>query len=167
MSNAAQLEPPPTPVQRTPLARRASLREGTQFVKAGYYGDIGTAKTSNLAALARLGKVVYIDSEAGLEKKPLADLGIPVENIIPHTDISYEALDDLQWELRETLLADPSAFVGVHFDSMSEIVSKLVEQTNDAEIARQIRKKERRGEDTSDLSMFRVDLSSWGVVTEQ
>lgn len=168
MSDAAQLEQvAPIAPKRVPLAKRSSLREGTQFVKAGYYGDIGTAKTSHLAALARLGKVVYIDSEAGLEKKPLADLGIPVENIIPHTDISYAALDDLQWELRESLLANPDEFIGVHFDSMTEIVSKLVEQTNDGEIERQIRKRQRRGEDTEDLSKFRIDLSSWGVVTEQ
>jgi hypothetical protein len=157
----------PVASNRPAVLRRPSLLDSTQFVKAGYYGNIGSAKTSNLAAMARLGKVIYIDSEAGLEKKPLADLGIPVENIIPFTDISYAALDDLQWELREHLHRDPTSIAGVAFDSMTEIVAKLVEQTNDDEIGRQIAKKEKRGEDTSDLSIFRIDISSWGIVTEQ
>lgn len=144
-----------------------SLNQQTQFLKAGYYGDVGTAKTSNLAALARLGKIVAIDSEAGLENSPLEDLGIPTENIIPFRDITYEALDELHWEIRSKLDEDPGSIVGVTLDSMTEIVAKLVEQTNDAEIERQIRKMQRRGEDTSGLSKFRIDLSSWGVVTEQ
>jgi len=136
-------------------------------VKLGQYGDVGTAKTSNLASLANLGKVVYIDSEAGLEPVPLRDLGINTDNIIPFNDIRYDALDELCFDLRAQLDQDPGSIVGVLFDSMTEIVAKLVEQTNDAEIGRQIRKMERRGEDTSSLSKFRIDLSSWGVVTEQ
>lgn len=143
------------------------LSEQPQFVKAGWYGDVGTAKTSSLAALARLGKIVAIDSEAGLETGPLEDLGIPTENIIPFRDITYDALDDLHWQIRSQLDQEPGSIVGVTIDSMTEIVAKLVEQTNDAEVERQIRKMQRRGEDTSGLSKFRIDLSSWGVVTEQ
>lgn len=145
----------------------ASLSEQAQFVKAGWYGDVGTGKTTNLAALARLGKVIYVDSEAGLEKNPLEDLGIPVENIIPFRDIRYDALDELHNDLREQLNKEPGSIVGLLLDSKTEIVAKLVEQTNDAEIDRQIRKMSRRGEDTSSLSKFRIDLSSWGIVTEQ
>jgi hypothetical protein len=143
------------------------LSQQAQYVKLGQYGDVGTAKTTNLASLARLGKVVAIDSEAGLENGPLEDLGIPTDNIIPFRDITYDALDDLHWQIRAQLDSDPGSIVGVTLDSMTEIVAKLVEQTNDAEIERQIRKAQRRGEDTSSLSKFKVDLSSWGIVTEQ
>jgi len=144
-----------------------TLSEKAQFIKLGYYGDVGTAKTSNLAALARLGKVVAIDSEAGLELGPIADLGIPTENIIPFNNITYDALDELHWEIRQELDANPGSIVGVTIDSMTEIVAKLIEQTNDAEIDRQIRKLQKRGEDTTSLSKFRIELASWGVVTEQ
>lgn len=144
-----------------------SLSDQPQFVKAGWYGDVGTAKTSNLAALARLGKIVAIDSEAGLEHGPLEDLGIPTANIVPFRDITYDALDDLHWQIRSQLDSEPGSIIGVTIDSMTEIVAKLVEQTNDAEVERQIRKLQRRGEDTSNLSKFRIELSSWGVVTEQ
>lgn len=128
---------------------------------------MGTGKTTNLASLAKLGKVVYIDSEAGLERNPLEDLGVPVENIIPFRDIRYDALDELHADLRSELASNPGSIVGLCIDSATEIVAKLVEQTNDAEIDRQIRKMQKRGEDTSQLSKFRIDLSSWGVVTEQ
>jgi hypothetical protein len=149
------------------ILQSSTLGDQAQFVKAGWYGDVGTTKTTSLATLAKFGKILYIDSEAGLEKGPLQDLDIPVDNIVPFRDITYDALDALHWDLRSELASDPNAIVGVCFDSMTEIVAKLVEQTNDVEIERQIRKAERRGEDTSALSKFRIDLGSWGVVTEQ
>lgn len=142
------------------------MSQETQFIKAGYYGDIGTGKTTDLAAMAKLGPVVYIDSESGLESKPLAKRGIPTENILPFRDIRWDALDDLYWQLKAGLDEHPGSIAGVNLDSMTEIVAKLVEQTNDAEIERQIRKLERRGEDTEHLNRFRIDVSSWGIVTE-
>lgn len=144
-----------------------TLSDQAQHVKLGYYGDVGTAKTTNLASLARLGKVIAIDSEAGLELEPLRDLGIPTDNIVPFREISYDALDNLHWELRAALDQDPGAIVGVTFDSMTEVVAKLVEQQNDDEYERQLRKLQRRNESTDGLNRFRIDLASWGVMTEQ
>jgi hypothetical protein len=144
----------------------APLSNQRQLVRAGYYGDIGSGKTSHLASMANLGPVVYVDSEAGLEKKPLMKRGVNVDNIGPFTDITYDALDGLYWDIKSELDRDPLSFAGVCMDSMGEIVAKLVEQTNDAAVEKAIRKAERMSEDTSEISQFRIDRDSWGVVTE-
>lgn len=116
--------------------------------------------------MANLGPIIYVDSEAGLEKKPLVKRGVNVDNIGPFTDITYDALDGLYWDIKSELDANPAAIAGVCMDSMGEIVAKLVEQTNDAAVEKAIRKAERMSEDTSEISLFRIDRDSWGVVTE-
>jgi hypothetical protein len=144
----------------------APLSGHRQLVRAGYYGDIGSGKTTDLASMANLGPIVYVDSEAGLEKRPLLKRGVNVDNIGPHTDITYDALDGLYWDIKSALDDNPLALAGVCMDSMGEIVAKLVEQTNDAAVDKAIRKAERMGEDTESISRFRIDRDSWGVVTE-
>lgn len=116
--------------------------------------------------MANLGPIVYVDSEAGLEKRPLTRRGVNVGNIGPFTEITYDALDGLYWDIKAELDNNPNAIAGVCMDSMGEIVAKLVEQTNDAAVEKAIRKAEARSEDTSDISQFRIDRDSWGVVTE-
>jgi hypothetical protein len=144
----------------------APMSNQRQLVRAGYYGNIGSGKTTDLATMANLGPIVYVDSEAGLEKRPLVRRGINVDNIGPFTDITYDALDGLYWDVKAALDDNPLAFAGVCMDSMGEIVAKLVEQTNDAAVEKAIRKAERMGEDTTEINQFRIDRDSWGVVTE-
>lgn len=116
--------------------------------------------------MANIGPIIYVDSEAGLEPRPLARRGINVDNIGPFRDITYDALDGLYWDIKTELDANPHAIAGVCMDSMGEIVAKLVEITNDAEVAKAIRRAEARSEDTSDISQFRINRDSWGIVTE-
>jgi len=107
---------------------RATLSDEREFVNILYYGEPGVGKTTALAHMAKLGRVVYIDAEAGLKPGPLKRLGVPIENIEPHREVSYKALDALYHELVGELAADPDAIAGVVLDSISEIQRKILEQ---------------------------------------
>ena len=72
------------------------MSEGfTDRVIALFYGDPGTGKTVDLASMARLGKITYIDAEKRLKAGVLRRLGIPVENIDRRVSVSYAMLEDL------------------------------------------------------------------------
>jgi hypothetical protein len=58
------------------------LDEETDFLKILYYGREGVGKTSAAAHAANYGRILVINAESGVKKKPLRDrLGINVENI--------------------------------------------------------------------------------------
>jgi hypothetical protein len=144
-----------------------SLADEQQYYKVLWYGDAGTAKTTNLATLANLGRMVFVEAEAGLKNKPLLDMGVNTANIDPFRDIRYASLDDMFWDLHASLEDNPGEYAGVGFDSLSEIVKKLVEQVTDKEFAKKVKKLEQRGESTEDLDPLFIDISYYGTMTEQ
>jgi len=112
----------------TANARRPTLDTQTTYVNALYYGEPGSGKTTSAAGLARVGKVVFVDAESGLKKQPLDALGVPIENIQLHTQVTFAALEELCRQLRRELAQDPDAYAGVVLDSLSEIQRALIEQ---------------------------------------
>ena len=109
-------------------ARRPTLDKQTTYVNVLYYGEPGSGKTTSAAGLARVGKVVYVDAESGLKRQPLEALGVPIENIELHGEISFAALEALRRQLGADLSQDPEAYAGVVLDSLSEIQRALIEQ---------------------------------------
>lgn len=103
------------------------LKEESAFVNILYYGDPGSGKTTNAAHMAHLGKIVYIDTEQGLDGRALKMLGVPIENITLWPDVSYAGIERLFWQMRETLEKDPDAYKGIVVDTVSELQSKLLE----------------------------------------
>lgn len=144
----------------------STLADETTSAKVMFYGDAGSGKTTALAHLAHTGKVVYVEAEAGLKRQPLQNLGVPVDNILPFRAIDFDSLNDLSWQLRAELDDDPTAYTGVVFDSVTEIVSKFLEQVTDRETAKKVAMAERRHEDVDDIKRFFVDLAYYGEVSQ-
>lgn len=117
---------------------RPSLADEKDYVRALYYGDPGKAKTTNAAAMARLGRVVYIDSENGLKPSALKRQGVPIENIEPYRDISYEALRSLAWDVKGRL-DDGEPIVGVVWDSMTATLPYFIDDLVGAAVAKATR----------------------------
>jgi hypothetical protein len=106
----------------------ASLKEESAFIKALFYGEPGSGKTTNAAHMAMLGKIVFVDTEQGLEGRALKGLGVPIENISVYEDVTYDGLETLFWKMRDLLSADPTSYAGVVIDTFSELQSKMLEE---------------------------------------
>jgi hypothetical protein len=143
-----------------------TLDSTTEYVRALYIGDPGTGKTTAAAHMAKLGRVLYIDAEGGLKKRPLVQLGVPAENIVMEEARTYEALDDLFWVLRDEFAEDPSAYVGVVFDSTTELVQRFLDQIRRDSYEKHVAKATRRQEDPTITRWF-TDRAYYGDMTGQ
>lgn len=139
-------------------AKRATLAETVEYVNMMYYGDPGSGKTTSAAGLARLGEIVYVDAESGLKAGPLGRLGIPTDNIGVHRVISFEALENLYWDLKAEL--EEGGPEGLVLDSITETQKLLLEHI----VARGVEKAERKGMERDEYAIYKED---WGVNTEQ
>lgn len=97
-----------------------------------YYGDGGSGKTTAAVGMANLGRVLVVNAEGGLKASALKRRGIKTENIEvfpgPDEELTYGGLE-LEWGRLSTLLAkEPGAYAGVVWDSISEIVQRLLAQ---------------------------------------
>lgn len=143
-----------------------NLSEEQEFARICLYGRYGTGKTTALAHAAHLGKVVHIDAEQRLKGGPLRRLGVPIENIEPVRGISYKALNDLCWDVRERLHDSPGSVAAVGFDSITEITKTLVGQVLDINTGKLQERANKRGE-VLEANPFQIDIDMWGEMTEQ
>lgn len=129
-----------------------------------FYGDGGTGKTTDLAAMANLGKILIVNAESGVKASALRRNGIDVSNIEvfpgPGEEITFDALEGEWKRVREELNEDPEAYVGVAWDSVTEIYKALL----DNEVAKAIKRAERKGVEREPFFIARED---YGVMTEQ
>jgi hypothetical protein len=141
--------------------KRQTADQLKELSKVGLYGLQGGGKTTDVASMAKLGKIVLINAESGLKPKTLArSFDIPVANISIHSDISYEGLDALYWELKAEFDDDPDAYIGLGLDSVTEIQKLMLERLVDAGKIKADRKgMVREG--------FQAQRDEYGEVTEQ
>lgn len=139
------------------MSDRSTLSEQREFVKILYYGDPGTGKTTATASMAKEGPILFIAAEPGLKARPLVELGVPVQNISIHEAITFDALKDLFWEVKEMIeVGGEDAPVAVIWDSISEAHKKLLEQTAFAGYE----KAKNKGQDRERLSIFLEDYGT-------
>jgi hypothetical protein len=143
-------------------APRVNLAEKVELVKVCYVGFGGSGKTTDAASLARLGNVVAVDAEGGIKRRPLIERGIPVANIELHSEITYDALDALFWELKARLHDEPGSIVGVTWDSTSETHKKLLEQEVELQYEKQVAKG-----NPKDRARFDTWVDDYGTNTGQ
>lgn len=124
-------------------------------------------KTTNLMAMARLGKILVVNAESGIKARALREHGIPVENIEvfpdpddPDEELTYDGLEALWMRIREELNEDSKAWVGTGWDSITEIQQTM----KDLEVKRAVAKAARRG---LDRDPFVVDQDNWRTINEQ
>lgn len=150
---------------------RGVLSDEKEFVNGLWYGNPGSAKTTCLAHLSKLGPIVFINAEAGIKATALRqfpDVRLDQIEVFPAKGqkLTYESLDQLFWELKAKLDDDPDAFAGVIWDSITEIHKMLLEAVSKKEYEKAIRKAEKQGIEP-EIDEFFMDRSYYGVMTEQ
>lgn len=140
-------------------AASKSLLDAHEITRGLWYGDPGKGKTHDLAHMAKLGKVIFIDAEKRLKKGPLVRAGVPIGNIEPFTDVSYQSLIDLAMSIQERL-ADGEPIIGLCWDSGTETHRILLESLVDAAVLKAATK----GVERDPWSTYRDD---YGDMTEQ
>ena len=132
-----------------------------------YYGREGSGKTSHLAAMANLptpGRVLIINAEGGLKRRALQLRGIDTSRIVvwprPGEAVTFNGLTALHRKIKADLDANPDAWAGVGFDSITEVATALREQVTER---RQDSLRRRGREFDPDLS----DVSDYGTQTDQ
>lgn len=158
--------PAPTLAPVTDGVSRSTLADQEDWFNGLYYGDGGTGKTTDLAAMAHQGKILMINAETGIKARALRARGIPIENIevVPDPrsgqEITYELLDSLFWELKADLETGRSEYVGTAWDSLTEIAKKVTT----AVIRKRVDRATRTGRGNTDP--FLTDISDFGYMTE-
>lgn len=142
-----------------------TLDDAEEFVNALYFGDPGSGKTTAAAHMAKLGKIVVIDAEAGLKKQPMRRLGIPTDNILRYSVVNYADLDKLYWQMKAKLDEEPGFFAGVIFDSMTEICKKLIESLVKERHDKAVKLANAAGYGVKD-DEFSVERDEYGRMTE-
>lgn len=133
----------------------ASLADEAFFANVLYYGKPKSGKTTHAASVAKLGRIEYIDAEAGLKNQALVQFGVPTANIHPNREITMDALDALFWELKDD---PPTALV---WDSISESHKKLLALTAQRRYERDIAAGKKVWE------QYAIELGDYGVNTNE
>ena len=155
-------KPPAAPASKPAPAPsgRASLADSTDVVRAMYYSDPGKGKTTNIASMAHLGHYIHIDAERRLKAGPLRRLGIPVENIEPFTNTTYEGLEQLAFDVQERL-DKGEKIVGIGWDAAGENARQFTQTLVDKAVIRANAANKPR------INPFSTEIGDYGDMTEQ
>lgn len=151
----------------------ASLDDVVDFTNTLLYGREGSGKTSNAARLANLysqlpatqGKILIINAEGGLKKRPLANRGVDTSRIVvwpnpkKHERVTHQSLDRLHRRVKADLEADPESWGGVVFDSATEIHQAILDHVQQKRVTA-IRN---RGQDVDEDF---VDIADYGTMSK-
>jgi predicted ATPase len=151
--------------------KTSKVADQREFTNCLYYGEGGTGKTTALASLANLGRVLYVDAESGIKRHPLERLGVNVGNIekLEFDDtLSFAELEDAFWTMKRDLETDPDSWAGVVWDSGTEIYHALL----DSLVGKRVEKADRAtksGRGVADVmsNRFFIDRDDYGVMSEQ
>lgn len=144
----------------------AFLEDLKEPINVLYCGEGGTGKTTAMAAMANLGtgKVLAINAESGVKAKALRQRGISTNNIevFPsgNEELTFDSLEKEWLRVREELHEDPDAYIGVFWDSATEIHKALL----DSVVAKAVIRADRAGKERD---RHFIALEDYGVMTEQ
>lgn len=144
-----------------------SLADEKEPTRVLWYGEPGSAKTTDMADAAKHGTLHVIDADGGLKARALRDFDIPADNIEPYRDIRFNSLWEYIWELKESLDDDPDSVYCLGVDTWTEISERFLGAIVDKEQGKKIAKLEREGQDTEDVDPFFRDRSYYGTLAEQ
>lgn len=141
---------------------------GQQFCRVLYYGPNGTGKTTDLAAMARLGHVAYIRADRSVRKRPLERLGIPASNIEPIDELDTDAIVTMiRTDFAQRLEENPDSLAGVCLDTVTELIARRMEGIVDAEWRKTVRQAKARRIDPDRDKRYFVDRDYWQPITQE
>jgi hypothetical protein len=121
-----------------------SLDDDSEWISLLYYGREGTTKTTSalrMTALAAPGKVLLINAEGGAKKQALAKHGVDTSRVVTWPQagkrVTFDGLEALFYRLAADLDKDPTSWLGVVWDSGTEIVQTVLDQVVESAIAEQ------------------------------
>lgn len=152
-------EPKPKAKARPPVVTHGLVDEDEKL-RVAYFGEPGSGKSTAALRAADHGKVVVIDAEKGLKARALRRAGIKVENIeVYDGEISYEALEDLYFQLKRRL-AEGEEIYAIVWDSLTMTLPWLVE----AAVAEGVAKAHKNNKARADTEVY---VEDYGTMTEQ
>lgn len=141
-----------------------TLEDQDEFYRLMWYGDPGTTKTTSIAAVAKLGKVCYLDADNGLKAKAIRRHGIPLGNIEmmlnPDEPLTWGILEDVHREIAMRL-ADGENIFAVAWDTTTKTQDALL----DPAVAESVVKSHRKG--AVERTEFEIHLEDRGIVVAQ
>lgn len=143
-----------------------SLDDGDDFVRVCYYGEPGSGKTTAVAGAAHLGRVLVANVEEGLYAAPLRKLGIPVKNVIPQSNTSFDSLLKLAEVLRSDLADRADSWAALAVDTCTELADQWLANEVDLRVSKERRKAEAQGEEYTKKE-FNAERDDYGVITQQ
>lgn len=121
-----------------------SLDQEPDHLSVLYYGREGTTKTTSalrMTALPAPGRVLLVNAEGGAKAQALAKHGVDTSRVAtwpaPGKRVTFAGLEALFYRLAADLEKDPDAWLGVVWDSGTEIVQTVLDQVVEDAIAEQ------------------------------
>lgn len=133
--------------------------EDAEFTRVMWYGHGGTWKTSNALDIARRGKTILVRADPGVKPKVLKRLGIPTDQIEVFEDITFDAMEDLYFDLKARL-KDGEPLYAMVWDSITEIQNRFL----DIEVRKQYDKATSNGKDRRITDVY---VDEHGTVGQQ
>lgn len=133
------------PPQDRPTEHRLTpLSEDEDFTVLVMYGPAGTRKTTSALRVTQtgdgMGRVLVIAAESGLKKQALQRNGVDVSRVVfwpPKGEVvTHDGLESLFFQILADTERDPSAWLAVVWDSLTEVIETLVDQATAADVAR-------------------------------
>lgn len=152
--------------ERQPLTW-ATLEDTDDKLNVTLFGREGSGKTTDVAAMANLGPILFINAEGGLKRAPLRRLGIKTESIRVWPDrekgqtLNFEDMERWAFQIAADLEDDPQSWAGVVIDSGTEVTAALLEQVTEKEM----RRAAKRGSPREDR--WQTDRGDWGKMSSQ
>jgi hypothetical protein len=133
-----------------------------------YYGPNGTGKTTDCAAMARIGPVAYVRADRSVRRRPLERMGIPAARIEPVDTLDTEEIVKLvRGDWAQRLEEDPAALAGVCLDTVSELIARRMEQIVDNEWVKYKRRCKAQREEPDPEKRYFVDRDYWQPITQE
>lgn len=176
------------PARRAPAAKKLAetrdedtgefvftpLDEADDFLILVMYGPEGTQKTTGACRMTMtrdVGRVLVMAAESGLKREALRSHGVDVSRVVywpPRgKQVSYDAMERLFYKLEGDLRADPSSWLGVSWDSLTEIIQTLVDQAVQADIDRLTEIAKKAGKTIDIRKVYDRDGTDYQKVTGQ
>lgn len=124
----------------------SDLDDSDDYLRILLYGPDGTRKTTNACLMTRLsrpGRVLVVNAEGGLKKQALRKHGVDTSriavwpNIQRGEQVTFAGLERLFYRLSSDLTDDPFSWLGVIWDSATDIHQGMLDQVVAADIAKQ------------------------------